>query len=552
TPNGRSQLKNVKQQIHNICEEKPGRSMDREALLPETLEVLKLWEALPMAAGTRQWAFARVRQLGFLLVHGLFQESQLKGRKVTPRKIAEAQCWLHRKPDGSVSMFQPIRQPWLHKDLLWEPGPDDGVTEGSFTTITDAFYGQSSIEYFTAENDRNNPEALRISTLTLQQLMNRPIQSEETTTAHARTGEVAAIPQMLHETAEQAHHAANKQGHHPGKRVRGYGNRATVRTVPDNSEIDSDEPVITTMSTIGRAGATPKQETPEAENDTVHGMFTTIQPVLPRDQRTDLYRFANISYGGARSAEVGSMSDLSGGTSARVQELRSNPQNVQQINDESEALLEVSEDEEDHFNKRVKMEDIPWGWDSKYHPRFHQHVEAQSEGHSSDLQVIEQTTDDNNGDVQEVGQSRTTVQSLPSSPFGGVGVQDKEDQMLDTELKTKEEAIAFFTSQHDPNPKRSAAQLFGTNRWTSPERDVDETAKSEATTDILSRDDTEMVGFGDGLHDEQDKENCPVSGTENGLRGDEDDRLEVRIVQDMYATSEDELSANTNNTVVDY
>ncbi|KAL8871612.1 MAG: hypothetical protein Q9198_007378, partial [Flavoplaca austrocitrina] len=86
------------------------------------------------------------------------------------------------------------------------------------------------------------------------------------------------------------------------------------------------------------------------------------------------------------------------------------------------------------------------------------------------------------------------------------------------------------------------------DRWTSPERDVDETAKSEATTDILSRDVTEMVGFGDGLHDEQDKENCPVSGIENGLRGDEDDRLEVRIVQDMYTTSEDELSANTNNT----
>ena len=527
--------------------------MDREALLRETLEVLKLWEALPMAAGTRQWALACVRQLGFLLIHGLFQESQLKGRKVIPREIAEVQCWLHKNPDGSVSMFQPIRQPWYHKDLLWEPGPDDGVTEGTFTTITDAFYGQSSIEYVTAENDRNNPEALRISTLTLQQLMNTPIQPKETTTAHARAGEVATILQLLHETAEQAHHAANQPGHHPGKRVQGYGDRATLRTLPDNSEIGkgSDEPVITAMRTIGRSRAGPKKETPEAENDTVHRMFTTVQPALPRDQRTDLYRFANISYGGARSAEVGSMSDPSGGTSARVQEFRSNLQNVQQINDESEALVEVSEHEEDHFNKRVKMEDIPWGWDSKYHPRFHQDVEAQSEGHSSDLQVIEQTTDDNSGDVQEVGQSRTTVQSLPSSPFGGVGIQDKEDQMMNTELQTEEEAIAFFAGQGDPNPERSAAQLFGMDRWTPPERDVDETAESEATTDILSRDDTEMVGFGDGLHNEQDKENCPVSGTENGLRGDEDDRLEIRIVHDMYATSEDELSANTNNTVVD-
>ncbi|KAL9608388.1 MAG: hypothetical protein Q9204_009241, partial [Flavoplaca sp. TL-2023a] len=128
---------------------------------------------------------------------------------------------------------------------------------------------------------------------------------------------------------------------------------------------------------------------------------------------------------------------------------------------------------------------------------------------------------------------------------------DKNGQMMNTELKTEEEAIAFFASQGDPNPERSASQLFGTDRWTSPECDVDETAKSEATTDILSRDDTEMIGSCDGLRDEQDKENRPIGGLENGL-GDEDDRFEVRVVQDMYATSEDELSANTNNAVVDY
>ncbi|KAL9037212.1 MAG: hypothetical protein Q9180_003847 [Flavoplaca navasiana] len=543
TPEGRGLPKNVKQQIHHISDAVVHRTR-RSQLLPGTIDVLAIWEDIPLVPGTSEWGVARVRLIAHLLVHGLFRESQAQGLVVTEQEIAEARLWLYKKPDGTVSRFEPIRQPWHFRDLHWVPKPNTG---GSFEHIVEVHTSEQGMEIAVAEHDQNNPEALRISPQTLQQLVRAPIQPDEPPIAKTSQARNIAVPRRLRDTVGQsrneAHPAQNSSEQNFGASD-GRANRTRTRTDQSSDTEQSEEPMITSTRRIGVAGPMIKPEAEGADDAAPGATSMTTRPAFSPGSTTNLSRSSTAPFGRVQSGESGTRAHIPIQTSEQAQQLGSCSHSTQQMNDETEALLEVSEDEEDHFDKRVKMDDIPSDWDSNYHSRFQQDVEAQSEGHSSDLQVIEQTTDDNNGDVQEVGQGRLVVPSLPSSPFGGVGVQDKGDQKMDTELKTEEEAIAFFANQGDPNPERSAAQLFGTDRWISSERDVDETPKSEATTDILSRDDTEMVGSGDGLYDEQDKENRLVSGFENGP-SDEDDRLEVRMVQDMYATSEDELSAVT-------
>ncbi|KAL8901196.1 MAG: hypothetical protein Q9192_000673 [Flavoplaca navasiana] len=540
TPEGRGLPKNVKQQIHHISDAVVHRT-GRSQLLPGTIDVLAIWEDIPLVPGTSEWGVARVRLIAHLLVHGLFRESQAQGLVVTEQEIAEARLWLYKKPDGTVSRFEPIRQPWHFKDLHWVPEPNTG---GTFEHIVEVHTSEQGMEIAVAEHDQNNPEALRISPQTLQQLVRAPIQPDESPTAKTSQAWNIVVPRRLRGTVGQsrneAHPAPNSSEQSLGA-LDGRANRTRTRTDQSSDAEQSEELVITSTRRIGVAGPMIKPEAEGADDAALGGTSMSTRPVLSTWSTNDLSRSSTAPLGRVQPDESETRGHTSVQTSEQAQQLGSCLHGAQQMNNEDEALLEVSEDEEDHFNKRVKMEDIPWDWDSKYHPRFRQDVDD----HSSDIQVIEQTTDDNNGDVQEVGQDRSIVPSLPSSPFGGVGVQDREDQMMNTELKTEEEAITFFANQGDPNPERSAAQLFGMDWWTSPERNVDEIAKSEATTDILSRNDTEMVGSGDGIHDEQDKENGPVSGTENGVRGDEDDRLEVRIVEHVYGSSEDELSADT-------
>lgn len=389
TPEGRGLPKNVKQQIHHISDAVVHRTR-RSQLLPGTIDVLAIWEDIPLVPGTSEWGVARVRLIGHLLAHGLFRESQAQGLVVTQQEIAEARLWLYKKPDGTVSRFEPIRQPWHFKDLLWVPEPNTG---GIFKHIVEVHTSEQGMEIAVAEQDQNNPEARRISPQTLNQLMRAPIQPDKSPTAQTSQARNIAAPRRLRDTVGQsqneAHPAQNPREQNSGA-LDGRANRTRTQTDQSSDDEQSEELVIISTKRIRVAGPMVK---PESE--------------------------------GADDAALG----------------------------------------------------------------------------------------------------ETSMTTRPAFSTG---------------------------STIDPSrSSRRAAQLFGTDQWTSPERDIDETANSEATTDILRRNDTEMVGSGDGPHDEQNKENRPVSGFEIGL-GDEDDRLEVRIVQDMYATSEDELSANTNNTVVDY
>lgn len=512
-----------------MCQLNPN---ERATLLPGTIDILELWESVPLVEGTRQWAIARARLVGRLLANGTFQESRRKGLATTPREIAEAHCWLHKKPDGTVVMFEPIRQPWHHKDLHWIPEPADG---GTNQTTAEASTCDWHVEVETAEKDSENPEALRIFPQTLQRLIDPLITMVGTPIAR---NEIAENSRPLHNRPKQTYSESHQLGDQSQIPIPGYTNMPTGPVLTPTAQFqgggNSEDPAITPVT---------KKKPNEAEDHTVTESSKTAHPAISTEPKTNLYRFTETPSGGAGKTEAGTMTDLSNEAFEQAQELPLGMMNARQMNDKDDALLEVSEDENDDFNNLVKMEDIPWDDDSLHHPRFYQGVDAQSEGNSSDPQIIERMTDDNsggNGGGDQVGRARLNAPSLPSSLTVEAGVQYTEDDYEDEDMETEEEAAARFAMQGDHNRGQNAAFLFGRDLQSFDQGSGNnDTADSEATTEIMDRVDAEMAGSGGGFYDERDKENRPATGTENELRNDGDDRLEVRIIEDVYALSED-------------
>ncbi|KAL8750627.1 MAG: hypothetical protein Q9199_006945 [Rusavskia elegans] len=521
-PQGNPLLKDVKAQLHRLCQLNPN---ERATLLPGTIDILRLWESVPLVEGTRQWAIARARLVGRLLANGTYRESRRKGLATTPREIAEAHCWLHKKSDGTVVMFEPIRQPWHHKDLHWISEPADG---GTNQTTAKAPTCDWHVEVKTAEKDSESPEALRIFPQTLQRLIDPPITMVRTPISQNTRNENAENPRPLHNTAKQTYSETHQLGDQSQTPILGSTNVLTGLVLTPNAHFQrgesSEHPMISSLRVIGRAEPVTKTEPNEAEDHTVAESSKTAHPAIPTEPKRNLYRFTEAPSGGSSLTEAGTMPDPSNEASEQAQELPLGTQNAQQMNEDDDALLEVSEDENDEFNDPVKMEDIPWDC-ALHHPRFYQGVDARSEGNSSDLQIIESMTDDNsggNGAGDQVSRARLNTPSLPSSLTVGAGVQDTEYDYEDEDIETGKRP-------------RQDSRCRGSGNI--------DTVDSEATTEIMDRDDAAMAGSGSGFYDEQDKENRAAMGTENELRNDADDRLEVRIVEDMYASSEDELAA---------
>ncbi|KAI4253128.1 MAG: hypothetical protein L6R42_007697 [Xanthoria sp. 1 TBL-2021] len=544
-PQGNPLRKDVKAQLHRLCQLNPN---ERATLLPGTIDILKLWEFVPLVEGTRQWAIARARLVGQLLANGTFQESRRKGLATTPREIAEAHCWLHKKSDGTVVMFEPIRQPWHHKDLHWIPEPADG---GRNQTTAEAPTCDWHMEVETAEKDSENPEALRIFPQTLQRLIDPPITMVGTPIRQNTQNEIAENSRQLHNTAKQTYSESHQPGDESQNPILGCPNVPTVGVLTPTAHFQggesSEDPMISSTRVVVRAEPVTKTEPNEAEDHTVAESSKTAHPTISTEPKRNLYRFTELPSGVSSLTEAGTMPDLSNEASEQAQELPLGTQNARQMNNEDDALLEVSEDESDDFNHLVKMKDIPWDYDSLHNPRFYQGVDARSEGNSSDLQIIERMTDNNsggNGSGDQVGRARLNTPSLASSLTVGPRVQYTEDDYEDEDMETEEETAARFAMQGDPEPGQNAAFLFGRDLQSYNQciGNID-TADSEATTEIMDRDDAAMAGSGGGFYDEQDKENRAATGTEDKLGNDANDRLEVRFVEDMYALSEEELAA---------
>ncbi|KAL8639775.1 MAG: hypothetical protein Q9226_008831, partial [Calogaya cf. arnoldii] len=496
----------------------------------------------------------RARLIARLLANGTFQESSRKGLATTPKEIAEAHCWLHKKSDGTIVVFEPVRHPWYHKDLSWIPEPDNG---GTNQTIAKAPTGDWRVEIETAERDSENPEALRIFPQTLQRLLDPPTAEVETPIgqdARTETAEtIADDSRTLRDVATQS----NKEPHLPGDQSQnhatGYRNvlaeSALAPEAHTRGDEDSDDPVVTFTRSLGRAEPAPKTEPNEDEDHTGSEASKAAQPAILTESNTDFYHSTEGSSRATLSNEARMMANPSFDASRQAHGLPSEMQIARQMSDQNTGLLEVSEDEDDE--KPMKLEDIPWDQDSRYHPRFQQTDDAPSEGNSSDVQYMENITDDHSGgaeDGDQVGPAQLSGRFMSSSLDGEAGGRYTEDDYLD-ELQTEEEAGVNFAMPGNPNQERNAAYSFAIDRRSFGERHRSiNTADSEAATEILDRNDVEMAGSGIGRYDEEDKENRPVRGTSEELFvTDEDERLEIRIIEDMDASSENELVGNNDN-----
>ncbi|CAO1606017.1 hypothetical protein XANCAGTX0491_009516 [Xanthoria calcicola] len=536
SPQGASLAKENKREIHFISTASPVYAINRDTLLPGTLNVLKTWEEVDLAPGSPAWRIARTRAIAYLLVNGLFHDGNAHGLEVTQRDLGEARCWLHKKPDGTVSRFEPLRQLWHHKGLSWIPAPGEG---GTFRTFIEVPTVDPEVEIRAAEQDRNNPEALRISTKTLQLLMNAPLQPGKTSTIPTTPGGVATTPQILHNTAEQTQGEPSPQGEATQEHILGRTNAPPGPVLTPaahcTSGENSEDLAITSTRFIGRGRPVIKTEQNQAEDHTVMESSKRAHSVFSTQSKTDLHHFMKHPRGRAGSAEAGTMLERTDEASEQAQKFPSGRQDAQQTDDTDDAQLEVSEDENDDFNE---MADLPWDYASLHYPRFHQQVDARSEENASNFQIFENMTDDSVGDGEDGEQVRG------ASLIGGAGGQYTGSNYADENLEAEEEAVARFMPQRDPHPGRNAALLFGRDLQSSHQGygNFDD-ADSEATTEILDANDARMFAPSNSLYDDEDKENQPVHGAED----DEDGRLEVRIIEDMDV-SEDELAVERTTT----
>lgn len=531
SPQGASLPKENKRDINFISKASPVYTIDRDTLLPDTLNVLKTWEDVDLPTGTPAWRIARARLIAYLLVNGLFHDRKAHGLEVTQEDLAEARLWLHKKPDGTVSRFEPLRLLWHHKGLSWIPEPGEG---GTFRTFIEVPTVDPEVEIRAAEQDRNNPEALRISTKTLQLLMNAPIQPEKTSTIPTTPGEVTPTLQTFLNTAEQTPQGEPTQQHILGRTNVPPGPGLTSAAHRQSGENSEDLAIISTRF-IGRGRPVIKKEHNQAEDHTVMESSKRAHSAFSTQSKTDLHRFMKHPRGRAGSAEAGTMLERTNEASEHAQKFPSGQQGAQQTDDTNEALWEVSEDENDDFNE---MADLPWDYESLYHSRFHQQVDARSEENASNFQIFENMTDDSVGDGEDGEQVRG------ASLIGGAGGQYTGGIYADENLETEEEAVARSMPQRDLHSGRNAAFLSGRDLQSSDQGhgNFDDT-DSEATTETLDPNDARMFVPRSGLYDDEDKENQPVHGAEDDVDG----RLEVRIIEDMDV-SEDELAVERTTT----
>ncbi|KAL8922492.1 MAG: hypothetical protein Q9172_003557 [Xanthocarpia lactea] len=470
TPEGASLPKDIEQQVYFIIDTPSVCSVNRKDLLPGTIEVLETWEKVPLVPGTREWAIARARLVGFLLINGLFGECEAQGLNPTKQELAEARLWLHKQPDGTVSRFEPVRQPWHYKDLYWKPGPAEG---GTYESVVEAHLSDSGAEIEAVEEDRDNPESLWISSQTLQELINIPIEPEETSVKQVTHGGDAEKSQLL---------------------------RCPVHQNPGEA-------------------SQPRQHLPEHTHEDTH---------VPRQpaQQTQSEHESDGVHSGEPNSDI--MVDPTNEAWENAHEIHSGFQSVQHTIEKHEELLGVPEDGYNKIDSSINTDNNHWDDDSLPDACFDHGLDAVSEGDSS-----------GGSGGSRVRWARASTSSIPSSFIGGTEFQDEEDD--EVHEKTKPEGEAHVT----------VASLFAMYRQRLDQcfENV-ETTDSEASTEILDNIDAGMAVSGSGFDDEADKENHPTDSAADELHNDEDDKLETRIVEREWSLFEDELTADTDVSMV--
>ncbi len=104
-----------------ILASQPPTSVDRASLRPDVIQVLQIWEAIPPAKGSHEETKGKIRLLADMLYSGEYAKRVNRGEHLPfdHPDIRDARQWLHMKDDGTIGRYEPLRQVWTYKDVIW-------------------------------------------------------------------------------------------------------------------------------------------------------------------------------------------------------------------------------------------------------------------------------------------------------------------------------------------------------------------------------------------------------------------------------------------------
>ncbi|KAL9583656.1 MAG: hypothetical protein Q9212_002580 [Teloschistes hypoglaucus] len=166
SPQGQSTALSVKHEILEVCDPDRCLSIERAMVSPQTIEVFKAWEAIPMDPESREMSKARDRLVRDVLMSGNVQKFQARGLYPTPNELEQARQWIHLESYGSLTRYSSLRLPIMYKSLVFDPTTSQWYT---FTAVSEGNH-----EEYGANADQGllNPERVRISIRTLEHLIN--------------------------------------------------------------------------------------------------------------------------------------------------------------------------------------------------------------------------------------------------------------------------------------------------------------------------------------------------------------------------------------------
>ncbi|KAL8752831.1 MAG: hypothetical protein Q9184_005607 [Pyrenodesmia sp. 2 TL-2023] len=119
---GKAPPREARRQVDELMQaSKPPTSFDRSSLRPDVVDVLLTWETIPPGKGSLEERNAKVRLLANWLCSGEY------AKRVNRRgalffdytDIRDARQWLYKKADGTMGRYEPLRQAWTYKDVVW-------------------------------------------------------------------------------------------------------------------------------------------------------------------------------------------------------------------------------------------------------------------------------------------------------------------------------------------------------------------------------------------------------------------------------------------------
>ncbi|KAL8929543.1 MAG: hypothetical protein Q9208_001212 [Pyrenodesmia sp. 3 TL-2023] len=165
---GKALAREARRQVEELMQtSEPPTSVDRTSLRPDVLDVLLTWEAIPPGKGSPEERNAKVRLLADWLRSGEYAERINRGEALffDYSDIRDARQWLHKKADGTIERYEPLRQVWTYKYVVWNSEKKVlGFMPGK---VSD----DSNLPAREISSILRDPESVKISRQTLKELV---------------------------------------------------------------------------------------------------------------------------------------------------------------------------------------------------------------------------------------------------------------------------------------------------------------------------------------------------------------------------------------------